>query len=198
MSEVDHTWWYLNRASGIVAYMLLFGCVFLGLSMTGGFVERVVRRFRVYDLHRFVALLALSVSIFHVAIVLPDRYIGFSAVDLTVPFASPYEPLFTALGIFSLYLLAVIVGAFYIRSVISYRGWRLLHYTTFAAFGLALAHGIGAGTDTEAAWLQYTYASTGLVAFNLLVYRLVKGGARAGLSPATTLDGGSRAGGSPP
>ena len=54
MTEIDHTYWYLNRASGFVAYLLLFVSVTLGLTMTGGVIERVLRRYRVYDLHRFV------------------------------------------------------------------------------------------------------------------------------------------------
>jgi sulfoxide reductase heme-binding subunit YedZ len=80
--------------------------------------------------------------------------------------------------------MAVIIGAFYVRHLVSYRTWRLLHYATFAAFGMALAHGAGAGTDTGAAWVQYIYVSTGLLAFNLAVYRLLKGSARPG-RPAT-------------
>jgi hypothetical protein len=50
----------------------------------------------------------------------------------------------------------------------------------FAAFALALAHGAGAGTDTAAGWARFLYAGTGLVAFNMLVFRALKGGARAG------------------
>lgn len=180
MNDLDHTYWFLTRAAGFVAYLLLFSAVVLGLSMTGGVLERFLRRFRLYDLHRFVSLLALGATIFHVFIVLPDAFIGFTVWQLLAPFASPYEPLFTALGIFSLYMTALAIGAFYVRGLISYRAWRLLHYTTFAAFALAAAHGIGAGTDTEAAWAQYTYAATGLVAFNMLVYRILKGSARAG------------------
>ncbi len=179
---IDHTYWYLNRAAGLVAYLLLFAAVFLGLSMTGGVLERFLRRYRVYDFHRFVSLLALGATVFHVLIVLPDRFVRFSLLDLLVPFVSSYKPLYMALGIFGLYLMAVIIGAFYVRNLISYRGWRLLHYGTVAAFVLALAHGIGAGTDTQAAWVQYTYAVTGLVAFNLLVFRILKGSARPGRS----------------
>ena len=178
MTNVDHTYWYLNRAGGIVAYLLLFAALCLGLSMTGGALERFLRRYRVYDLHRFVSLLALGAVLFHVFIVMPDRYAGFGLPELFVPLVSSYRPLYMALGIVSLYLMAVIIGAFYVRRLISYRTWRLLHYATFAAFALALAHGIGAGTETGAAWMQYMYAATALVAFNLLVYRLLKGSAR--------------------
>jgi predicted ferric reductase len=185
MNDIDHTYWYLTRASGFVAYLLLFASVTLGLSMTGDVVERWLRRYRVYDLHRFLSLFTLLVTAFHVLIVLPDEFIAFSPIELLVPFASPYEPLFIALGGFSLYLTGFIVATFYLRSVIPYPAWRLIHYATFGAYVLALAHAIGAGTDTEAAWARYLYAVTALVVFNLLVYRALKGSAR-GIPQART------------
>ncbi len=178
MSNVDHTYWYFTRASGLVAYLLLFTSVGLGLSMTGGTLERWLRRFRLYDFHRFISLLTLGMTIFHILVVLPDRFIGFSLSELLVPFASPYEPLHMALGAFAFYLTGLIIATFYLRTLVSYRVWRLIHYATFVAFALALAHGAGAGIDTQGAWAQYLYAVTGLIAFNLLIYRILKGGAR--------------------
>jgi predicted ferric reductase len=178
MNDIDHTYWYLSRAFGLVAYLLLFASVTLGLTLTGDPLSRWVQRFRLYDLHRFLSLVTLGASIVHVLIVLPDRYIAFSLVELFLPFASPYRPLYTALGGFALYLMAVIIGSFYARRFVSYRAWRLLHYATIAVFVLAVAHGVGAGTDTQEAWAQYLYAVTAVVAFNLLVYRLLKGSAR--------------------
>jgi predicted ferric reductase len=184
VNDIDHTYWYMTRASGFVAYVLLFAAVVFGLSMTGDVVSRWLARFRVYDLHRFLSLLALAGAVFHALIVLPDRYIGFSLLELLIPFASPYRPFYMALGLLSLYLTAFIAGTFYLRRLVPYRVWRLIHYATFGAFGLALVHGAGAGTDTAAAWPPYLYAATGLIAFNLLVYRALKGSARPGRSPA--------------
>src|SRR5687767_1276083 len=55
LNDIDHTYWYLTRASGFVAYLLLFACVSLGLSMTGSTLDRWLARYRVYDLHRFLS-----------------------------------------------------------------------------------------------------------------------------------------------
>jgi predicted ferric reductase len=180
MNDIDHSFWYITRASGFVAYMLLFAAVIFGLTMTGDVVTRWFARFRVYDLHRFLSLLALTSAVLHALIVLPDRYIGFSVVELLVPLASPYRPFYMALGLLSLCLTAFIVGTFYLRQLVPYRIWRVIHYATFGAFALALVHGVGAGTDTAAGWPPYLYAATGLMAFNLLVYRVLKGSARPG------------------
>lgn len=176
--ELDHTFWYLTRASGFVAYLLLFASLVLGLSMTGNLSGRSYRRSQVYDLHRFLSLFTLGFTVFHILIVLPDRYIGFSLVELLVPFASPYRPEFMALGILSLMLMAIAVGSFYARELFGYRMWRVLHYVTFAVFISAAAHGIGAGTDSGTAWAPYIYAATGLAVFNLTVYRVLKGSSR--------------------
>jgi predicted ferric reductase len=178
MTGIDHTYWYLTRAAGFVAYVLLFISVSFGLAMTSDIVECWVRRYRLYDLHRFLSILTLAATALHLLIVLPDRYIGFSLYELLVPFASPYRPAYMALGLFGFYALAIVVLSFYARHLISYRGWRILHYATFGAFVLALVHGAGAGTDTASTWAQYLYAATGLIVFNLCVYRVLKGSAR--------------------
>jgi predicted ferric reductase len=169
--------WYLTRASGLVAYLLMFASVTLGLGMTAG-VAAWLRRHRVYDLHRFLSLLTLAVVVFHVFIVLPDGYFGFSLRELLVPFASPYEPFFMALGVLSLYLTAFIIATFYLRPLVPYGAWRFLHGGTFLAFLLALAHGIGAGSDTDMAWTQYIYAASGFVVLALIARRVFGGTAR--------------------
>jgi len=175
---VDHTFWYLTRASGFVAYLLLFASLVLGLTMTGDVASRWLKRYQVYDLHRFLSLFTLGFSVFHTLIVLPDRYIAFSIVELLVPFASPYRPEFMALGIAALALLGLVVGSFYGRHLVGYRTWRLMHYVTFAVFVSAAAHGIGAGTDSSTAWAPYLYALSIFAVFNLTMYRVMKGSAR--------------------
>lgn len=175
---MDHTFWYLTRASGLVAYLLLFASVALGLAMTTSLFSSRFRRYRVYDIHRFLSLVTLGVTVFHVLIVLPDGYFSFSARQLLVPFASPYRPFSMALGVFALYLMAIIILSFYLRPLVPYRAWRLLHYATFGAFVLALAHGIGAGADTGAGWALFLYAGTGVAVLYLVVYRVLRGSAR--------------------
>jgi predicted ferric reductase len=176
--EAGHTYWYLTRAAGIVAYLLLFASVSLGLVMTTDLFPRRLERFRVFDLHRFVAILALALSVFHALIVLPDAFIGFTLPELMVPFASPYRATWMAAGVFALYVSVVVVASFYLRPLVPYAAWRALHYATFGVFVLAVAHGAGAGTDTQSMWARDMYAATGFVVFDLLVIRLVRGTTR--------------------
>ncbi len=139
--------WYLVRAAGFVAFGLLWLSVVLGLWISAGLSKRA--NARLIALHEFTSLMALTFAFLHAAILRADTYLQPTWWHIWVPFAfEPYRPLAVALGQIGLYLLAVVVGSFYIRRRIGARTWRLLHYTTFVLYGLVLLHAIAAGTDS--------------------------------------------------
>jgi predicted ferric reductase len=169
---MNHEFWYLSRAAGFVAYLLLFISVVLGMATGTRLLERFVRRNIVFDLHRFTTLLALAFTLFHVYILLGDGYFSFNVWELSLPFRSPYRTWQTAVGVFALYALVLVTVSFYVRRFVGYRVWRTLHYLTFALFAGALLHSITAGTDTTLGWAQLIYAGTGLVTLAVIAYRL--------------------------
>ena len=162
--------------------MLLTLDVALGLAVRTRRLEPWLARWRAFDLHRFTALLLVAVAALHVLALLGDRYIGFSLPQLLVPFAAPYRPLWTALGVLALYLLLAIVASFFVRRVIGQRAWRRLHYLTFAVFALALLHGVLAGTDAGTVWGVLLYLSTGGTVGALAWWRFRRAGAPAPLA----------------
>jgi len=169
---VNHEFWYLSRAAGFTAYILLFVSVALGIAMGTRMLKRVARRNTVFDVHRFTTILALAFTLFHVYILLGDGYFNFNVWQLSLPFMSPYRTWQTAVGVFSLYALVLLIVSFYVRQFIGYRGWRALHYLTFALFAGAALHGITAGTDTTETWAKAIYIASisGVVA--LVGYRI--------------------------
>lgn len=169
---MTHEFWYLSRAAGIGAYLLLFVSVALGLAVSTRAADRLFKRALLFDLHRFVTILALVFSVFHVLILLGDGFFSFSIWQLTVPFLSPYRSWQTAAGIFSIYVLALLVLSFYIRRFIGFRTWRTLHYLTFALYAAVTLHGITAGTDTSQPWATWMYIGAGAVIAGLFIYRL--------------------------
>lgn len=187
MDGVDHTFWYLTRASGFVAHLLLFTSVALGLLLTGG--SAGLKRYDVYDLHRFLAILTSAFTLFHLLIVLPDAYIGFSLSELLVPFVSPYRPVYMALGLLGFYLMLLTVVSFYSMPLVPYAWWRRLHYGTFAVFAMALAHGLGAGTDTESPWALALYGATGAIVLLLTARRVLIGRSRGLVQRPQTIPG---------
>ena len=98
MNEIDHTFWYLTRPSGFVAYLLLFLTVGFGMLMSTDLVGRRLQRYQAYDLHRFLSLVPGLFKVFHILIVLPDAFFSLSIWQLLVPLTSPYEPTYMALG----------------------------------------------------------------------------------------------------
>jgi sulfoxide reductase heme-binding subunit YedZ len=169
---VNHTYWYLSRAAGMIAYLLLFGSVVLGLAVKTKAGDWMLGRWRVYDLHQTAALTAMAFLLLHIFSLLGDQYIGFTVSQLLLPFEAPYRMLPVAAGIFGFYLLVVLTGSFYVRRWIGYGTWRSLHYLTFLAFGLGLLHGILSGTDSGQWWARDMYWITGAIVAVFTIYRM--------------------------
>jgi hypothetical protein len=169
---VNHEFWYLSRAAGFTAYLLLFVSVALGIAMGTRLTGRFARRNAIFDLHRFTTILALLFTIFHVYILLGDSYFSFNLWQLSVPFLTPYRTWQTAVGVASIYILLLLVASFYVRQFIGYRAWRTLHFLTFALFAGATLHGLAAGTDTSQAWAKIIYIVSGTSTVALIMYRI--------------------------
>jgi len=162
--------WYLSRTSGLVAYVLLFVNVCLGLGVRTGFLDATLARWRSFDLHQATALLAMALVVLHVFSLLGDQFIGFTPRQLLVPGLSTYSPFWIGVGIVAFYALALVIPSFWLRRFIGHRAWRALHDATFILFFASLAHGVFAGSDTQA-WTKLIYWCTGAGALILTLAR---------------------------
>lgn len=169
---MNHEFWYLSRAAGFTAYLLLFCSVALGITTSTRLGARLVRQNTVFDVHRFLSILALGFVTMHVYILLGDGYFNYDVWQLSLPLLSPYRMWQVAAGSFAAYALIVIVTSFYVRRFIGYRVWRAIHFITFALFAAAMLHGIMAGSDTSQAWARAIYLGTGVAVLLLIAYRL--------------------------
>jgi predicted ferric reductase len=168
----SRVYWYMARSAGIVAYLLLWGSVAGGILVGNKLLNGLVKPAAVYEVHKTLSILALIVGMFHGFILLGDRYMNFSLLDLLIPFRSPYQPFAVGLGILGLYLTAILVASFYIKQHIGKRAWRLLHYTSFGVWIMASLHGIMAGTDTPSIVIKMMYAVAIVSVGYLLTYRI--------------------------
>jgi methionine sulfoxide reductase heme-binding subunit len=182
--------WYLARASGIVAFVLLTIAVLIGLTLSGRAKPPNWPRFAVEDVHRFAGLLTGTFVSLHVLTLFADSYLPFSLTQLVVPGTSSYRPLATALGVVSAELLLAVAMTNRYRKRLSYRFWRRAHYLNFAVWGLALVHGILAGSDRGAAWTDVLYGASAAMVAGLLAWRAA-GGLQppAGTTPSTAPGG---------
>jgi predicted ferric reductase len=127
-----------------------------------------------FDLHQHTSLLALAFSLFHGLVLLGDQYIGYTLVEVLVPFASTgYKPLAVGAGQVALYVLVLVALSFYVKQQLGRQVWRLIHAASFALFGLALLHGIASGSDSGTWWAQALYWLSGGSVLFLTVYRVL-------------------------
>ena len=167
------TYLMLSRASGFIAYGLLWLAMALGVSIHNKLSRIWPGGPMAYALHRYASLCGLIFTLVHV-LLLGHPALGFSIASLLLPFSgSSYRPLSVGLlGKVSFYLMGIVGLSFYIRSRLGQRLWRLIHYLSFAVFLLALIHGLLAGSDTPTIWARGAYIGSGSILFALTVYRL--------------------------
>lgn len=167
-------YWYLARSSAWVAYLLLWLSMIFGLLITGKISRIWPGGPAAVDVHQFVSLMGIVFALFHGLILTGDRYIGFSVVQVLIPFSNPvYRPLWVGIGQTGFYLFALVGLSYYVRRSITPRIWRLIHYLSFLTFIFVMIHGILSGTDSSQAWAMAAYWVTGGSVWFLTVYRMI-------------------------
>ncbi|MFV0258151.1 MAG: ferric reductase-like transmembrane domain-containing protein [Acidimicrobiales bacterium] len=165
-------WWYLARASGIVAWALVTASVLWGLLLSTKLLGSRPRPAWLLDLHRFLGGLALVFTGIHLGGLVLDSYVDFGVIQLLVPFTGSYRPGAVAWGIVGLYLLAAIEITSLLRPRIPRKVWRLTHLLSFPLYFLVTVHGLTAGTDAVGAPLRLTMAASLVAVFALTAARV--------------------------
>lgn len=174
--------WILGRSTGMVGVVLLSLAAAMGLALSMKASSPRFPRWLTTELHRYVTILALVVSVMHLAVLWLDTESGLSLVSLVVPFTSSWEPLAVGMGVLGLEITLAVWLTTRIRDRIGYRSWRVIHRFASVGWVLVIAHGLLAGTDTGARWAVLTYAACAAMVVGLLVPRVLigrSGGRRA-------------------
>lgn len=177
--------WYLARASGLTLYLLVWLAVVTGLGLTTKALDRLGGRATAYSVHQFATELGLAFLALHVLSLALDETVPFGPAALFVPFVASWREPWTGLGVIAGYLAVAVGLSFGLARVISYGTWRALHWLTFPVYALALAHGLGAGSDAGTPWAIALYLTTGGTVFALAWYRLARGPRLPLLPPAS-------------
>lgn len=170
--------WYLMRGSGVVSLMLLTGVVALGVATWGGVRLGAMPRFATLALHRSVSLLAVAFLAVHVVTAVADPYAAVGVIDAVVPFSAAAQPLWVGLGALSLDLVAALVVTGLLRRRIGQRAFRAVHWAAYAAWPLALLHGLGMGSDASSTWMRVAVGACILAAAGATAWRVYAGGDR--------------------
>jgi methionine sulfoxide reductase heme-binding subunit len=166
------TTWYVARAGGMLAYLLLSASVCVGLLLSGHAKLKRWPRFALEDVHRFLGILAGAFIVIHGGALLLDRFVPISLSQLLVPGTDSYRPLAVALGVVAAELLAALAVTNHYRKRLPRGFWRRAHMLNFGVWALALVHGLTAGTDATTTWALVLYAGSAWAVVALLVNRL--------------------------
>jgi sulfoxide reductase heme-binding subunit YedZ len=141
--------WYVARASGILAWLLLSASVIWGLLLSTRLLDRRPSPRWLLDLHRFLGGLAVTFVGVHIAGLVADNYLHFGTADVLLPFASHWRTGAVALGVVGLWLLLAIEITSLLMRHVPRRYWHRVHLASYGLFGLTTLHAVLAGNDTN-------------------------------------------------
>lgn len=169
-------WWFLARASGIIAWALMTLTVVWGILLKTRILRGADNPEWLTATHRYISGLSLSMIAIHLFALWRDEYVQFGLTELFVPFASPWNPLAVALGIFAVYLILAIQITALLSKRLPEKLWKGIHLTSYITIVLVALHSGLAGSDVGAPW--YTVISLILITTTTLagVIRLVIAG----------------------
>lgn len=143
----DQTWWYLSRASGIVAWVLLAATCLWGVLLATRMLRPADRPAWLLDLHRWLGALGIVTTAVHLGALVADSYLTFAWREILVPQASAWRPGAVTFGVIAMYLLAVVELSSLVMRRLPRRWWRAIHLGSYLAFTSVTIHGVLAGTD---------------------------------------------------
>jgi sulfoxide reductase heme-binding subunit YedZ len=168
------TLWYLTRGTGTVALVLLTVVFVLGILARGGRSLPACPRFVTPAFHRNLSLLTVVVLAVHIITAVADPYAPIRLLDAVVPFVSAYRPIWLGLGALAFDILIALIVTSLLRLRLGHRAWRAVHWAAYASWPVAVAHGLGSGTDVTSGWLLIlTIVAAGTVLCAVL-WRIVK------------------------
>jgi sulfoxide reductase heme-binding subunit YedZ len=170
------TLWFLARAAGFVALMSASLTVALGAL---GSSSRRDGRIMAQLVHRSAAVVTLAMLGLHAVLLITDHFVNVTLLGALVPFTAGYRAFALGLGTLAVYAFVVVAATGAARGRLAAsdraaRTWRLVHVSAYAAWVLAMAHGILAGTDTVRGWAVAIYGAAAFVVASAVAVRLAR------------------------
>lgn len=174
------TWWYLTRATGIVATALAVASLVLGLFFSAR--NTGPRRTPAWwlDLHNYLGGLALVFTGAHLVASVLDPGSGIGVIQIIVPGTADAASWAVTWGVLATYTFVVTVFTSWPKRRCSRRVWRWLHLTSVAGVALAGVHGYQLGSDATTAIFEGALVVGAAFGVYALALRLISAAARAG------------------
>ncbi|MFZ4077923.1 MAG: 2Fe-2S iron-sulfur cluster-binding protein [Microbacteriaceae bacterium] len=152
-----HIWWYVTRASAVIAWVALTASVLWGVLLSTRVLRKIDNPSWLQDLHRYLGGTALVMVVLHMVSLSLDTFAHFTVEELLVPFA--IEPRFAglpvALGILAFYVLVAVQVSSYVKNRIPAKVWKGIHYSSYVALVAVSFHaGFSSSKDVGQFWYQ--------------------------------------------
>lgn len=170
--------WWISRATGMVASMLLVASVVWGVLYATRALKPIDRPAWLLAIHRWVSALACIGVVIHIAALVGDNYLHFGWKEIFVPMGSGWKPGPVTLGVVAMYLLILVQVTSLTMKRLPRSAWKLIHYTSYAAVWLTSVHGALAGTDVSNRLYQAVAMFLTVITVAVAIVRVVMGTTR--------------------
>jgi methionine sulfoxide reductase heme-binding subunit len=133
--------------------VLLTATVVLGIGTAQRWSGRGSPSFVLALVHRNLSLLAVAAVAAHVATTLLDPFAQITLRDAVVPVGAAYRPVWLGLGVAADEVIVAVVVTSLLRDRLGPRLWRIVHWTAYSSWPLAVFHSLGTGSDARSPWL---------------------------------------------
>jgi predicted ferric reductase len=166
-------WWYVTRSAGLTGYFLIWLSMVWGFAVSSKIFQFMIDGSHSYDFHEHLSLLGLAFVALHVIVLLLDRFLPFSIIQVLVPFTESYRPLWVGIGIISMYVMVLVTVTFYLRKQIGMAAFRFIHILSIFSYLGATLHGLFAGTDSALLVTKLLYLGTFLIILFMTIYWVI-------------------------
>lgn len=167
--------WYATRGLGVATLIVLTATVVLGVVTAVRWTGQSTPAFVAADLHRNLSLIGVSLLAAHVVTTVLDPFAHISVRDVIIPVGAAYRPVWLGLGVVGAEILMAVAASSLLREKVGLRTWRLIHWTAYASWPLAIVHGLGTGSDARAPWLVGVVASCVVAVLVAVAERIRRG-----------------------
>ncbi len=164
--------WFVTRGSGAVSLIFITASIVLGIVTRVEADSKRWPRFVTEGLHRSISLASLIFLAIHILTTVADGFVPIGIVDAVVPFHSTYRTWWLGLGTIAFDLLVALSLTSIIRARLGYRVWRFVHWAAYACWPLAIAHGLGIGSDSTETWLLVVAGASALAVGLAIAWRV--------------------------
>ena len=168
-------WWYVTRASAIIAWALMVISVMWGILLSTRVMKPKDSPGWLLDLHRWMSGLSVVFVGLHMFSLYMDNFAHFTIPDLFVPFHSQYAkvaslgPWPVALGVLCFYIMIAVQGTSLMMKKLPRKYWKAIHYSSYVLVLVVSFHAGWSGTDVRA----WAYRITALVLIFITTVALI-------------------------